>query len=101
MGKHQERWSNEEHDAISHLGFFFWQKLRTLLKLTKPIWNTIGFKDSDISVVGEAYDKMDTMLGLIKESLIDDPAMFQFVHILVQYWISCTLHCIDLLMPAC
>jgi hypothetical protein len=34
---------------------------------TKPIYNMIKFSDSDQPIIGEVYEQMDSMLGLIKD----------------------------------
>ena len=38
-----------------------------MLQFTKPIYNMIQFADTDQLVIGEVYEKMDTMLGQIKD----------------------------------
>jgi hypothetical protein len=45
----------------------FWTQVRYVLQFTKPIYNMIKFSDSDRPIIGEVYEQMDTMLGLIKD----------------------------------
>jgi hypothetical protein len=45
----------------------FWSQVRYVLQFTKPIYNMIKFSDSDRPIIGEVYEQMDSMLGLIKD----------------------------------
>jgi hypothetical protein len=45
----------------------FWTQVRYVLQFTKPIYNMIKFSDSDRPIIGEVYEQMDSMLGLIKD----------------------------------
>jgi hypothetical protein len=42
-------------------------QVRYVLQFTKPIYNMIKFSDSDRPIIGEVYEQMDSMLGLIKD----------------------------------
>jgi hypothetical protein len=44
----------------------FWTQVRYVLQFTKPIYNMIKFSDSDRPIIGEVYEQMDNILGLIK-----------------------------------
>jgi hypothetical protein len=43
----------------------FWTQVRYVLQFTKPI--LIKFLDSDRPIIGEVYEQMDSMLGMIKD----------------------------------
>jgi hypothetical protein len=45
----------------------FWTQARYVLQFTKPIYNMIKFSYSDWPMIGEVYEQMDSMLGLIKD----------------------------------
>ena len=58
----------------------FWTQVRYVLQFTKPIYNMIRFADSDQPVIGEVYEQMDTMLGLIKDIVKPrDPHLYDFI----------------------
>ena len=45
----------------------FWVSVRYVLQFTKPIYNMIRFADTDQPIIGEVYEKMDSILGQIKD----------------------------------
>jgi hypothetical protein len=45
----------------------FWTQVRYVLQFTKLIYNMIKFSGSDRPIIGEVYEQMDSMLGLIKD----------------------------------
>jgi hypothetical protein len=45
----------------------FWTQVWYVLQFTKPIYNMIKFSNSYRPIIGEVYEKMDSMLGLIKD----------------------------------
>jgi hypothetical protein len=45
----------------------FWTQVRYVLQFTNPIYNMIKFSNSDRPIIGEMYEQMDSMLGLIKD----------------------------------
>jgi hypothetical protein len=45
----------------------FWSEVRYVLQFTKPIYNMIKFSDSYRPIIGEVYEQMDSMLGMIKD----------------------------------
>ena len=62
------------------LDSYFWTQVRYVLQFTKPIYNMIRFADSDQPVIGEVYEQMDTMLGLIKDIVKPkDPHLYDFI----------------------
>lgn len=50
----------------------FWRGANRVLKITKHIYAMIRFCDSDKAVIGEVYEQMDSMLGLIRDSCIGE-----------------------------
>ncbi|KAK3037348.1 hypothetical protein RJ639_030446 [Escallonia herrerae] len=74
-----------------------WRKCERLVKFTKPIYKMIRFFDSDKAIIGEVYEQMDTMLGLIKDELLDDLLVYDLVHdFVVERWdkMNLPLHCL-------
>ena len=47
----------------------FWSQVQYVLQFTKPIYKMIKFSDSDRPIIGEVYEQMDSMLGLIKDTV--------------------------------
>jgi hypothetical protein len=45
----------------------FWDEIDVILSITKPLYLLIKFGDGEGSKVAEIYEKMDTMVGEIKE----------------------------------
>ena len=45
----------------------FWTQVKYVLQFTKPVYNMIRFADTDQSMIGEVYEKMDNMLGHMKD----------------------------------
>ncbi|KAK3014284.1 hypothetical protein RJ639_009691 [Escallonia herrerae] len=72
----------EEHDNTQQtiMDDDFWRKCERLVKFTKLIYKMIRFFDSDKAIIGEVYEQMDTMLGLIKDELLDDLLVYDLVH---------------------
>ncbi|KAK3014074.1 hypothetical protein RJ639_010328 [Escallonia herrerae] len=89
----------EEHDNTQQtiMDDDFWRKCERLVKFTKPIYKIIRFFDSDKAIFGEVYEQMDTMLGLIKDELLDDLLVYDLVHdFVVERWdkMNLPLHCL-------
>ncbi|KAK3003766.1 hypothetical protein RJ639_019604 [Escallonia herrerae] len=89
----------EEHDKTQRtiMDDDFWRKCERLVKFTKPIYKMIRFFDSDKAIIGEVYEQMDTMLGLIKDELLDDFLVYDLVHdFVVERWdkMNLPLHCL-------
>jgi len=76
----------------------FWTQVRYCLQFTKPIYNMIRFADSDQPVIGEVYEQMDTMLGLMKDIVHPrDPQLYDFIRKTVEKrWekLNIPLHCL-------
>jgi hypothetical protein len=47
----------------------FWSHVQYVLQFTKPIYHIIKFVDSDRPIIGEVYEKMDSMLEKIKNTV--------------------------------
>ena len=63
----------------------FWAQVKFVLQFTKPIYNMIRFADSDRPVIGEVYEKMDNMLGQIKDIVeLRDHNLYDFISIEVE-----------------
>ena len=57
--------SNVAKDTI--LDMYFWSQVKYVLQFTKPIYYMMKFADSDRPIIGEVYEKVDNMLGQIKD----------------------------------
>jgi hypothetical protein len=63
----------------------FWSQVRYVLQFTKPIYNMIKFSDPDRPFIGEVYEQMDNMLGLIKDIVEPkDVNMHNLIHVEVE-----------------
>ena len=47
----------------------FWAQVKYVLHFTKLVYNMLRFANTNQSVIGEVYEKMDSMLGHIKTLL--------------------------------
>lgn len=57
----------------------------------------LRFSDSDKAVIGEAYEQMGTMLGMLQDTLADDGVIYDIIQqIVVQRWdkMNIPLHCL-------
>eukprot|EP00253_Pinus_taeda_P002041 PITA_02041 len=82
----------------------FWARARQVLDFTKPIYHMIRLADTDKPVICEVYEKMDTMLGQIKDIVHNnDPNLYKLIHDCVCVrWdkLNVPLHCLAyILMP--
>jgi len=58
-----------------------WQYVRYILQFMKPIYNMIQFSYTDQSVIGEVYEKMDNILGEIKDIVEPrDAILYDHIH---------------------
>ncbi|XP_076947174.1 uncharacterized protein LOC143619030 [Bidens hawaiensis] len=76
-----------------------WNDVENILKITKPIYLVVIFCDGEGLKMGEIYEKMDSMLGEIKdamEEIIYDLYFPQVKQILLKRWVkmSIPLHCL-------
>jgi hypothetical protein len=63
----------------------FWTQVRYVLQFTKPIYNMIKFSDLDRPIIGEVYEQMDSMLGLIKDIVEPkDVDIYNLIHVEVE-----------------
>ncbi|KAK9048331.1 hypothetical protein SSX86_032706 [Deinandra increscens subsp. villosa] len=77
----------------------FWTKVEEILKITKPIYLMVKFCDGEGPKMGEIYEKMDNMLGEIKEVMAESIYACYFSkveEILLKRWEKMTipLHCL-------
>jgi len=57
------------------------------LQFAKPIYNIIKFADLDWPIIGEVYEKMDSVLGKIKEIFEPrDITLYNYIHVEVEKW---------------
>lgn len=54
----------------------FWVTVKLALSIIKPIYKMIKFTDQDGPIIGEVCDRMDNMLGEIKENLTGREDMY-------------------------
>ncbi|CAL5328732.1 unnamed protein product [Camellia sinensis] len=91
--------SPHQHDIVHQtiMDDDFWRKAKTVLTITKHIYKMLRFSDSDKAVIGEVYELMDTMLGNIKDTLSNDPIVYDLIHqFVVERWnkMNIHLHCL-------
>ncbi|XP_028101048.1 uncharacterized protein LOC114300362 [Camellia sinensis] len=91
--------SPHQHDIVHQtiMDDDFWRKAKTVLTITKHIYKMLRFSDSDKAVIGEVYELMDTMLGNIKDTLSNDPIVYDLIHqFVVERWnkMNIPLHCL-------
>ncbi|KAL7258061.1 hypothetical protein ACSBR1_004224 [Camellia fascicularis] len=88
-----------QHDIVHQtiMDDDFWRKAKRVLTITKRIYKMIRFSYSDKAVIGEVYELMDTMLGNIKDTLSNDPIVYDLIHqFVVERWdkMNIPLHCL-------
>ncbi|XP_028074197.1 uncharacterized protein LOC114276609 [Camellia sinensis] len=91
--------SPHQHDIVHQtiMDDDFWRKAKTVLTITKHIYKMLRFSDSDKVVIEEVYELMDTMLGNIKDTLSNDPIVYDLIHqFVVERWnkMNIPLHCL-------
>ena len=75
--------ANAAKDTI--LDILFWSQVKYVLQFTKPIYYMIKFGDSDKPIIGEVYEKMDNMLGQIKDIVEPrDTTLYNYIRVEVQ-----------------
>jgi hypothetical protein len=80
----------------------FWDEIDVVLSITKPLYLLIKFGDGEGSKVAEIYEKMDTMVGEIKDVMRkkDNPHngdLDNVLDIILERWgkMNWTFHCLD------
>ncbi|KAJ9567218.1 hypothetical protein OSB04_003184, partial [Centaurea solstitialis] len=78
---------------------FFWEDVENILAITKPIFLMIKFSDGEGPKMGEVYERMDNMLGEIKDVMKENKfSMYydEIERIVVARWDKMTipLHCL-------
>ncbi|KAL7177692.1 hypothetical protein ACSBR2_030955 [Camellia fascicularis] len=91
--------SPHQHDIVHQtiMDDDFWRKAKIVLTITKHIYKMLRFSDSDKAVIGEVYELMDTMLGNIKDTLSNDPIVYDLIHqFVVERWNKMNIpsHCL-------
>ncbi|XP_076944593.1 uncharacterized protein LOC143615327 [Bidens hawaiensis] len=103
-----KEWFKKGNDTIRNGGLpvietikdeVFWDKVEHILAITKPIFLVLKFSDGDGPKMGEIYEKMDNMLGEIKDAMEEN--MFSMYYeqirsIISERWdkMSIPLHCL-------
>ncbi|KAJ9543423.1 hypothetical protein OSB04_023130 [Centaurea solstitialis] len=77
----------------------FWEQVEDILKVTKPLFLMVKFCDGEGPKMGEIYERMDNMLGKIKDVMEDTMYSSSFPEveqIIVKRWDKMTipLHCL-------
>ena len=79
----------------------FWTEVESILALTKSLFLMVKFSDGEGPKMGEVYEKMDTMLGEIKDVMtkLDYPHRLDFPtveNIILSRWekMNIPLHCL-------
>ncbi|KAL4556082.1 hypothetical protein LXL04_038722 [Taraxacum kok-saghyz] len=77
----------------------FWEDVESVLAITKPIFLLIKFCDGEGPKMGEIYEKMDNMLGEIKDIMQDNTFSSyypQIERIILSRWekMNIPLHCL-------
>ncbi|XP_076930748.1 uncharacterized protein LOC143595669 [Bidens hawaiensis] len=78
---------------------FFWEDVENILAITKPIYLLVKFCDGEGPRMGEIYEKMDNMVGEIKDIMVENKFSNYFPEIkaiIVARWNKMTipLHCL-------
>ncbi|KAE8676161.1 Detected protein of unknown function [Hibiscus syriacus] len=77
----------------------FWNEVENILKITKPIFLMVKFYDGEGPKMGEIYEKMDNMIGEIKDVMKESiyaSYFLQVEQILLKRWekMNIPLHCL-------
>ncbi|KAK8576560.1 hypothetical protein V6N13_032481 [Hibiscus sabdariffa] len=77
----------------------FWDEVKEIVRITKPIYMLLKFCDGEGPRMGEIYERMDNMLGEIKDIMATSKYKHEFSsmeQILVTRWDKMTipLHCL-------
>ncbi|GMJ08624.1 hypothetical protein like AT4G15020 [Hibiscus trionum] len=77
----------------------FWEEVENILVITQPIYSMIRFADGEGEKMGEIYEKMDCMIGEIRDPLINNKHAVDYMkmeEILVSRWekMNITMHCL-------
>jgi len=77
----------------------FWEDVENILAITKPIFLVIKFCDGEGPRMGEIYERMDNMVGEIKDVMVENKYSMYFSEIekiVVDRWdkMSIPLHCL-------
>ncbi|XP_056685773.1 uncharacterized protein [Spinacia oleracea] len=77
----------------------FWSEAQEIVSFTKPLYKLLKFCDGDGPKMGEIYERMDNMIGEIKDIMRDSKYVSEFAKvetILVTRWDKMTipLHCL-------
>ncbi|KAJ9558147.1 hypothetical protein OSB04_012761, partial [Centaurea solstitialis] len=78
---------------------FFWEDVENILAITKPIFSMIKFSDGEGPKMREIYERMDNMLGEIKDAMKENKFSIYYdeiERIVVTRWDKMTipLHCL-------
>jgi hypothetical protein len=69
------------------LDHHFWSQVRYVLQFTKPIYNMIKFTYSNWPIIGEVYEKMDSMPRKIKDIVQPrDVNLYNHIRVEVEKW---------------
>ncbi|XP_024164304.1 uncharacterized protein LOC112171337 [Rosa chinensis] len=77
----------------------FWDDVLAIVNITKPIYFLIKYCDGDGQKMGEVYERMDNMLGEIREAMSSGPLSKYFPQvekIVLQRWqkMNYPIHCV-------
>ncbi|XP_076914925.1 uncharacterized protein LOC143574094 [Bidens hawaiensis] len=73
----------------------FWEDVENILAITKPVYLLIKFCDGEGPRMGEIYEKMDNMVGEIKDIMMENKFLSYFPEInkiVVARWNKMTIH---------
>ncbi|KAK9045895.1 hypothetical protein V6N11_051798 [Hibiscus sabdariffa] len=101
-------WINKQDASTKTLGSLvvenihddkFWDEVKEIVRITKPIYMLLKFCDGEGPRMGEIYERMDNMLGEIKDIMATSKYKHEFSsmeQILVTRWDKMTipLHCL-------
>ncbi|KAF2302566.1 hypothetical protein GH714_037795 [Hevea brasiliensis] len=77
----------------------FWEEVENIVAITKPLYLLIKFSDGESPKLGEIYEKMDSMLGELKDIMTNNKykdSYEQMEAIVVERWakMNIPMHCL-------
>ncbi|XP_074297184.1 uncharacterized protein LOC141627876 [Silene latifolia] len=77
----------------------FWDDVESVLKILEPLYHVLKFADGEGPLMGEIYEKMDNMLGEVKDVMATSRYSSDFdamAHLITERWekMNVPLHCL-------
>ncbi|KAK9665685.1 hypothetical protein RND81_14G128800 [Saponaria officinalis] len=76
----------------------FWEEVENVLRILEPLYHILKFADSEGPLMGEIYEKMNNMLGEVKDIMATNRRSSDFVtmeHLITERWekMNVPIHC--------